>query len=379
MIAEVVAPGITRLSTSMGPRRLACYVLDDGEACTIFDAALPGTIVEWIDTGACVKPVTRLVISHADADHVGDAAGLRMRFPQIDVQCHPLDRRWIEDHDLLVAERYGEARARFGFRGADEKPHSPNPSPKERGLDFLAVTRSLRASVEGPERQNERGAQDGQGDQDELGASSALRAMCGANVGVNTLADDGDQLVIGARRWEVLHVPGHTLGHIALWDALGGVLLFGDAVLGFAIPDIDGRPSMPATHRYIAEYLATIDRLMRMPVRLALSAHWPALDGAAFRELLEHSRACVERDLATIVSAYGGGAAGPLTPALSPQAGRGGGRALAEIVGVLNERHRLWPASEDGHYAFAAMGYVEYLAERGELPAHHVRARRTGS
>lgn len=318
MIADVVAPGITRLSRSMGPRRLACYVLDDGEACTIFDAALPGTIVQWIDAGACAKPVTRLVISHADADHVGDAAGLRARFPQIDVQCHPLDRRWIEDHDLLVAERYGEACARFGFGCA--------------------------------------------------GAQGALRAMCGANVVVNTLVDDGDQLVIGARRWEVLHVPGHTLGHIALWDALGGVLLLGDAVLGLAIPDIGGRPSMPATHRYIADYLATIDRLMRMPVRLALSAHWPALDGAAFRELLEQSRACVERDLETIVSAYGTG-----------ESAAAGGRAFAELVHLLNERHRLWPASEDGHYAFAAMGYVEYLAERGELPAHHVRARRTAS
>jgi glyoxylase-like metal-dependent hydrolase (beta-lactamase superfamily II) len=309
MIAEVVAPGITRLSTSMGPRRLACYVLDDGEACTIFDAALPGTIVEWIDTGACVKPVTRLVISHADADHVGDAAGLRARFPQIDVQCHPLDRGWIEDHDLLVAERYGEAETRFGFGDTNH---------------------------------------------------DALRAMCGPNVTVNALLDDGDQLVIGARRWEVLHVPGHTLGHIALWDALGGVLLFGDAVLGLAIPDIDGQPSMPATHRYIADYLATIERLMRMPVRLALSAHWPALDGAAFRDLLEQSRACVERDLETIMWAAGG-------------------RAFAELVQLLNERHRLWPASEDGHYAFAAMGYVECLAERGELPAHHVRARRTAS
>jgi glyoxylase-like metal-dependent hydrolase (beta-lactamase superfamily II) len=319
MIAEVVAPGIMRLSTSMGPRRLACYLLDDGEACTIFDAGLPGTIVEWIDTGACVKPVTRLVISHADADHVGDAAGLRARFPMIEIQCHPLDRKWIEDHDLLVAERYGEARARFGFGGADEEPHSPNPSPKERGLNFSAVTRSLEASVE-----------------------DALRAMCGANVTVNGLLDDGDQLVIGARRWEVLHVPGHTRGHIALWDALGGVLLLGDAVLGFAIPSTDDRPSMPPTHRYIAEYLATIDRLMRMPVRLALSAHWPALDGAAFRVLLAQSRACVERDLATVVST--------------------GRRAFADLVRVLNERHRLWPPSEDGHYAFAAIGYLEHLA-----------------
>src|SRR5688572_7273663 len=230
MISDVVAPGITRLSTSMGPRRLACYVLDDGESCTIFDAALPGTIVEWIDTGACVKPVTRLVISHADADHVGDAAGLRTRFPLIEIQCHPLDRRWVEDHDLLVTERYGEACMRFGFGCANQEPHSPNPSPKERRLDFLAVTRSLEASVEG---------------------AAALRAMCGPNVAVNALLDDGDQLVIGARRWEVLHVPGHTRGHIALWDALGGMLLLGDAVLGFAIPSTDDRPSMPPTHRYI--------------------------------------------------------------------------------------------------------------------------------
>jgi glyoxylase-like metal-dependent hydrolase (beta-lactamase superfamily II) len=314
MIADVVAPGIMRLSTSMGPRRLGCYVLDDGPSCTIFDAALPGAIVQWLDTGACVQPVTRLVISHADADHVGDAAGLRARFEHLDVQCHPLDRRWIEDHDLLVAERYGEPCTRFGFGCADA------------------------------------GGGAGQ---------DVLRALCGPNVTVNELLDDGDRLVIGARRWDVLHVPGHTRGHIALWDALEGVLLLGDAVLGFAIPSADDRPSMPPTHRYIAEYLSTIDRLTRMPVRLALSAHWPPLEGAAFRALLEQSRACVERDLAAIVSAFG---AGP------------GGRSFADVVQVLNERHRLWPASEDGHYAFAAVGYVEHLVERGELSPHAVVA-----
>ena len=49
---------------------------------------------------------------------------------------------------------------------------------------------------------------------------------------------DGDVIDLGDRRLEVLHVPGHTPGSIALWEAATGLLFSGDtayvdARLGF--------------------------------------------------------------------------------------------------------------------------------------------------
>lgn len=304
MISDVVDPGITRLAAPMGSRWLAFYVLDGEGSCTVFDAALPGWIVRWLEDGSRAERVTQLVISHADADHVGDAAALRARCHDLAILCHPRDRRWVENHDLLVQERYGEACGRFGFRCGDPL--------------------------------------------------AGLRDLCGPDFTATSLLMDGERLAIGSRVWEVLHVPGHTPGHIALWDARGEVLIFGDAALGSAIPDVDGHPSMPPTHRYIGDYLSTIDRLMQLPVRLALSAHWPPLDGSEFRRLLEQSRACVERDLAAVSSAC-----------------RQRSRAFSDLVELLNDRHRLWPASEDAQYAIAVIGYIEHLLGRGALSRDH--------
>jgi glyoxylase-like metal-dependent hydrolase (beta-lactamase superfamily II) len=42
--------------------------------------------------------------------------------------------------------------------------------------------------------------------------------------------EDGDVIELGDRSLEVLHVPGHTPGSIALWDPAGGLLFTGDTV-----------------------------------------------------------------------------------------------------------------------------------------------------
>ncbi len=41
----------------------------------------------------------------------------------------------------------------------------------------------------------------------------------------------GEELVIGGDRWEVVHTPGHSLGHVCLWSPARRVLLSGDHLL----------------------------------------------------------------------------------------------------------------------------------------------------
>ena len=42
--------------------------------------------------------------------------------------------------------------------------------------------------------------------------------------------DEGDELDLGDRTFEVLHLPGHSPGSIGLWEEETGVLFYGDAV-----------------------------------------------------------------------------------------------------------------------------------------------------
>lgn len=288
----------------MGPRALHFYALAEEGGWTLFDAGLPGSVERRRASGEIPGQVVRAIISHADADHVGDGGSL----VGAEILCHALDRDWISNHDRLVAERYGPA--------------------------YCA---------------------------DEL---VALRAACGPDFAVHRTVEDGERLRIGRRTWRVLHVPGHTHGHIALWGEDDGVLLTGDAVLGLAIPDREGRPSMPPTHCHIREYLATIERLEAVPVSTVLSGHWPPLDAAGFRKLLAESRRCVERDMELMAACSGQ----PLS--------------ADDYAGRICERFRSWPEAEDRHYVFAVAGYLEYLTAGGVLErladGRHIAARGVG-
>ncbi len=299
--AAAVALGIGLLSDPLGDRRLNVYALEHDGAWALFDAGVPGTVTGRVERGDLVGAITLLVVSHADADHLGDAAALRALSPDLRILCHAGDRRWIEDHDALVRERYDHARPRYGFG-------YPTDVLRE------------------------------------------LRRLCGADIRIDATLDDGSFLRIGLREWRVLHVPGHSPGHLALWHEPDGVLLLGDAVLGFGPPGGDGRASMPPTHQYIEDYLRTIDRLTRLPVRLALSGHWPPLDGALFGRLLRESRACVERDLEVVLEACSG----------QP-------RRFADLIDALNDRSRSWPPREDAAYSFALAGYLERLTGQQRL------------
>lgn len=89
--------------------------------------------------------------------------------------------------------------------------------------------------------------------------------------------DDGDVIELGDRRLEVLHVPGHTPGSIAVWEAATGLLFSGDtayvdARLGF--DDLEAAES-------------SLRRLGELPVRRVHSGHDRSFDGGELDVLLD--------------------------------------------------------------------------------------------
>lgn len=252
---QTLAPGITVYSEPFGTRRLNFYALDDDEGVVVFDAGVPGSVTSRIDAGELTPTLRRVILSHADADHVGDGAALAARIPGVLLECHAADRQMVEDHDALVRLRYDHARPQWGYGYPPE-------------------------------------------------VLVALRGACGDNFACTGTLSDGQQIAIGGRTWEVLHVPGHSAGHIALWSATDGILLLSDAVLGFGPPLYEGEgASIPPTHETVVSYLASVERLAALPVRLALTGHWQPLDAQGFAALCAQSRQCVAEDLACVEAA----------------------------------------------------------------------------
>ena len=89
---------------------------------------------------------------------------------------------------------------------------------------------------------------------------------------------DGDIVDLGDRAFEVIHTPGHSPGGIALWEERTGTLLSGDIIYDGPLID-DGYHSNPD------DYVASLERLLRLPVQVVHGGHFPSFGGERLREI----------------------------------------------------------------------------------------------
>lgn len=246
-----LAPGIHRVEASLGDRFVALYLLEGEESSLLFDTGLDGSITEALVpylARSDREPATIdwVVISHADYDHFGGNRSLHEVAPQARLACHELDRSMIEDVERLIEERYGEFSAEHAITDSDEAKDAARQSTR---------TTPMHVSLSGGERFR-------------LGSS---------------------------RRIEVLHTPGHSHGHLSLWDPGNRALLVSDAILWSTLSTRDGRPAFPPTYRYVDPYLATIERARDHHPELLLTAHFPVFSGSEVDEFLNESKAFADR------------------------------------------------------------------------------------
>src|SRR5207237_7993296 len=107
---------------------------------------------------------------------------------------------------------------------------------------------------------------------------------------------DGAELIdMGARRLRVEWTPGHSPGHICLYDVADGLLFAGDHMLPELSPNIGLHPQ--STPDPLHEYLDGLHRLAAYAPRLVLPAHGrPFSDAAGRVEILAaHHRKRMER------------------------------------------------------------------------------------
>jgi glyoxylase-like metal-dependent hydrolase (beta-lactamase superfamily II) len=78
--------------------------------------------------------------------------------------------------------------------------------------------------------------------------------------------EDGDVVDLGDRHFEVMHLPGHSPGSIALWEAASGILFSGDVVYDGQLLDDNADSSVP-------DYIRSMERLRDLPVRVVHGGH----------------------------------------------------------------------------------------------------------
>jgi glyoxylase-like metal-dependent hydrolase (beta-lactamase superfamily II) len=107
-------------------------------------------------------------------------------------------------------------------------------------------------------------------------ASRWLRGL--VDPGIPALQLDGSETIaLGRRRLRVEWTPGHSPGHVCLFDPLDRVLIAGDQLLPDASPNIGLHPQ--STPDPLDDYLGGLARLVSLEPSLVLPAHGRPMAG----------------------------------------------------------------------------------------------------
>ncbi|MBI2858858.1 MAG: MBL fold metallo-hydrolase [Chloroflexi bacterium] len=102
------------------------------------------------------------------------------------------------------------------------------------------------------------------------------------------LVEDGDIISNGQCGLKVLWTPGHSRGHICLYDEERGILFSGDHVLPRITPNIGAHPQN--SRNPLGDFIASLEKVRRLKVSHVLPAHGEPFQDLAGRtgELLRH-------------------------------------------------------------------------------------------
>lgn len=102
-----------------------------------------------------------------------------------------------------------------------------------------------------------------------------------------TILKDGDKLNIGTYHFTCIQTPGHTRGHMCLYDADKRLLISGDHILNDITPNIacfseQGNP--------LQDYLNSLNRIERLAIDIVLPGHRSIMNNpmARIEELKNH-------------------------------------------------------------------------------------------
>ncbi|MGH7659361.1 MAG: MBL fold metallo-hydrolase [Vulcanimicrobiaceae bacterium] len=161
---------------------------------------------------------------------------------------------------------------------------------------------------------------------------------------------DGDVLTIGSRRFTVVWTPGHTPGHVCLYDEDARSLISGDHVLPQITPhvgywsDADDDP--------LGKFLASLRKVASLGATSALPAHREPIEDlpARIEELIAHHD---ERE-AQVLAALDGASTGTQIAAKLPW------RRNASTFDDL-------PASQRSFALVETLAHLEHLRARGAV------------
>jgi glyoxylase-like metal-dependent hydrolase (beta-lactamase superfamily II) len=250
-----VAPGIHRIESVLGPRPFAQYLVQ-GERTLLVDtgvAVTPETVIlPYLDSiGLRPADLDFVLNTHADVDHFGGNSAIRARAPRAVFCAHSADVPWIEDRERILRERYGWYAT-----------HDVDYSPEEKDW---------------------------------------LREAMGPNVPLDMRLSGNETFRLGPElAVQVLHLPGHSPGHVGLWEPASGTAIITDAALGRGLYDMAGNVISPPPYFDVMAYEGSVRLLRSLSPQRLLTAHYEVMEGEDAVRFLDESATFIERTRLTV-------------------------------------------------------------------------------
>jgi glyoxylase-like metal-dependent hydrolase (beta-lactamase superfamily II) len=292
-------------------RAVNVYLIDEGPGARFLVDAGLGLEADEVALRAGLKAadvaledITTLILTHAHPDHIGLAdsicAASEAPVLMLEHEDERMYRVWGKDGEGLLAEL--------------EAMYITNGLPAEHHRSVRKSNATLRRILRLP-------------------SPAAIQSM-----------HDGEELQLGAHTYQVIWTPGHSDYHACLLRD-DGLLLVGDHVLPRITPNIGYYPE--AARDPLGDYLASLERVAALDVRLTLPGH-----GYPFVDLAARARAIHDHHVERSAAIIGALEADPR------------GLTAGEIAGPLfGGRLR---TGDDWRFAVSeSLAHLEYLYARG--------------
>lgn len=309
MLGGEVLPNVHEIRSIFGDRYVQQYLLI-GDTIVLLDAGVASTpestIFPYLEKiGLSPEKIDITIAMHADADHHGGLPAIKRASRNTLLACHQRDLQLIQEPERLYQDRY----------------------------NFLAHDHQLGFGREG-------------------------MVNCPEGRRIDLVLNAGETLQIGAGwQLQVWHVPGHSDGHLAVYDAKHKAAFTSDAVQANGYPSTSGKMAFGPTYYTVDAYLGTIHFLEGQPIEHMFSGHWKSQHGDDVKDFLARSRAFVEA-ADDLIKAHFQRRSRPAT--------------LRQLINAVSPKLGPWPAEAAPFLQFAVYGHVTRLEQSGFL-------RRTGS
>jgi len=305
-------PGADLIECEIGGRPLYLPLLREGAEALMLDC---GTLAhakidipkKLEDLGLGRSSLTWLVVTHPDVDHCGGLAEMKRRYPHLQIACGEADRALVESPDYLFSFRYDAYRR-----------------------DHLIFY--------------------------DTAAARWLRECCSAPQAVTLTFTGGEVIRLGHDRLlEIIHLPGHSHGHLGVYDRKYHTLYYGDAIQGAGYRSIAGNWALCPTYLYVNSYLQTIRTIENFDAETIVGCHWPVWQGMEqIRAFCVESRnfvALADRQIHAYLDKHTSGA------------------TLRELCEALGSTLGDWAPAINTELAFAFSGHLERGISAGTLRA----------